>query len=325
MKNESKEAKDAKSVLLKEALAIKEAADRISNEDLTCAIDILQRENGKIVVTGIGKSGHVGKKMAAMLCSTGSPTAYLHPSEAVHGDLGIHQYGDPVIFLSNSGTTPELLYLEPVFRSRGAQIVGILGNPQSPLAEKVDVLLDASVKEEADPLGIVPTASFAVAAALGDALGSALMSRRNFDKNEYAKTHPAGQLGRNLILRVKDVFHLKEKVACLNENARIKEAVIEMSKFPLGAACILNNDKLIGIITDGDLRRALQKAENLVELQATEIMCHQPKTIGPNESLGEALKFMEQGNPTPVSILPVVCPDTGTLLGLLRLHDILAP
>jgi len=325
MKNESKEANDAKSVLLKEALAIKEAADRISNEDLTCAIDILQRENGKIVVTGIGKSGHVGKKMAAMLCSTGSPTAYLHPSEAVHGDLGIHQYGDPVIFLSNSGTTPELLYLEPVFRSRGAQIVGILGNPQSPLAEKVDVLLDASVKEEADPLGIVPTASFAVAAALGDALGSALMSRRNFDKNEYAKTHPAGQLGRNLILRVKDVFHLKEKVACLNENARIKEAVIEMSKFPLGAACILNNDKLIGIITDGDLRRALQKAENLVELQATEIMCHQPKTIGPNESLGEALKFMEQGNPTPVSILPVVCPDTGILLGLLRLHDILAP
>jgi len=325
MKNESKEANDAKSVLLKEALAIKEAADRISNEDLTCAIDILQRENGKIVVTGIGKSGHVGKKMAAMLCSTGSPTAYLHPSEAVHGDLGIHQYGDPVIFLSNSGTTPELLYLEPVFRSRGAQIVGILGNPQSPLAEKVDVLLDASVKEEADPLGIVPTASFAVAAALGDALGSALMSRRNFDKNEYAKTHPAGQLGRNLILRVKDVFHLKEKVACLNENARIKEAVIEMSKFPLGAACILNNDKLIGIITDGDLRRALQKVENLVELQATEIMCHQPKTIGPNESLGEALKFMEQGNPTPVSILPVVCPDRGTLLGLLRLHDILAP
>jgi len=325
MKNQSKEANDAKSVLLKEALAIKEAADRISNEDLTCAIDILQRENGKIVVTGIGKSGHVGKKMAAMLCSTGSPTAYLHPSEAVHGDLGIHQYGDPVIFLSNSGTTPELLYLEPVFRSRGAQIVGILGNPQSPLAEKVDVLLDASVKEEADPLGIVPTASFAVAAALGDALGSALMSRRNFDKNEYAKTHPAGQLGRNLILRVKDVFHLKEKVACLNENARIKEAVIEMSKFPLGAACILNNDKLIGIITDGDLRRALQKAENLVELQATEIMCHQPKTIGPNESLGEALKFMEQGNPTPVSILPVVCPDTGILLGLLRLHDILAP
>jgi len=325
MKNESKEANDAKSVLLKEALAIKEAADRISNEDLTCAIDILQRENGKIVVTGIGKSGHVGKKMAAMLCSTGSPTAYLHPSEAVHGDLGIHQYGDPVIFLSNSGTTPELLYLEPVFRSRGAQIVGILGNPQSPLAEKVDVLLDASVKEEADPLGIVPTASFAVAAALGDALGSALMSRRNFDKNEYAKTHPAGQLGRNLILRVKDVFHLKEKVACLNENARIKDAVIEMSKFPLGAACILNNDKLSGIITDGDLRRALQKAENLVELQATEIMCHQPKTIGPNESLGEALKFMEQGNPTPVSILPVVCPDTGILLGLLRLHDILAP
>ena len=172
---------------------------------------------GKIVITGIGKSGHVGKKMAAMLCSTGSPTAYLHPSEAVHGDLGIHQQGDPVIYLSNSGSTPELIYLEPVFRARGAKIIGVLGQTNSPLAEKVDVLLDASVSEEADPLGIVPTSSFTAASALGDAIGAALMKRRNFDKNEYAKTHPAGQLGRNLILRVKDVFQKKDKVAIVKQ------------------------------------------------------------------------------------------------------------
>ena len=139
--------------------------------------------------------------------------------------------------------------------SRGALIVGILGKTKSPLGEKVDVLLDASVNEEADPLGIVPTASFAAAAALGDAIGSALMKRRNFDSNEYAKTHPAGQLGRNLILKVDNVYHTKTKVACLAKEAKLKEAVIEMSRFPLGAACVLENGKLLGIITDGDLRR----------------------------------------------------------------------
>ena len=268
----TKEAEEAKTVLIKEAKAIEGVATRLNGPEFCKAIDILIKKNSKIVVTGIGKSGHVGKKMAAMLCSTGSPTSFLHPSEAVHGDLGIHQEGDPVIFLSNSGTTPELLNLEPVLRARGAKIVGILGKKISPLGEKMDALLDASVDEEADPLGLVPTASFAAAAALGDAIGSALMKRRNFDSNEYAKTHPAGQLGRNLILRVKDVFHPVEKVACLCANAWIKEAVIEMSKFPLGAACIIENQKLVGIITDGDLRRALLSTDDINSVCVTDIM-----------------------------------------------------
>ena len=317
------ELEEAKTVLMKEASAIQEASNNLLPEALQSALDILYKENGKIIISGIGKSGYVGQKMAAMMCSTGSPAAFLHPAEAVHGDLGIHQKSDPVIFLSNSGATPELIYLEPVLRSRGAKIVGILGKTNSPLAEKVDVVLNATVKEEADHLGIVPTASFAAASALGDALGSALMKRRGFDKNEYAKTHPAGQLGRNLILRVQDVFHRKEKVACLEETALIKNAVLEMSKYPLGAACILKGEKLLGILTDGDLRRALQTTDHLNQLKVVEIMSKNPQTVRADQNLGFALELMEQRSPSPISVLPVLCAKTEKFTGLIRLHDIL--
>ena len=324
MNNKTQETEEAKTVLLKEASAIREVANRLSVKDFTRAIDILLKKEDKIIVTGIGKSGYVAKKIAAMLCSTGSPASFLHPAEAVHGDLGIHQKGDPVIFLSNSGSTPELIYLEPVLRSRGAKIVGILGKTKSPLGEKVDVLLDASVTEEADLLGIVPTASFAAAAALGDAIGSALMKRRKFDSNEYAKTHPAGQLGRNLILKVEDVYHNKTKVACLAKDAKLKEAVIEMSKYPLGAACVLENGKLLGIITDGDLRRTILETEDLNQACVSEIMTNEPTTIFPNKSLGFALDLMEKRKTGPISLLPVVNPKTEELLGLIRLHDVLS-
>jgi arabinose-5-phosphate isomerase len=323
MPNSENELDEAKTVLRKEATAIQRTANRLKLDTFCKAIDILFETKGKIVITGIGKSGHVGKKMAAMLCSTGSPTVYLHPSEAVHGDLGIHQKGDPVIYLSNSGSTPELIYLEPVFRARGAKILGLLGQTNSPLAEKVDVLLDASVSEEADPLGIVPTSSFIAASALGDAIGAALMKRRNFDKNEYAKTHPAGQLGRNLILQVKDVFQKKDKIAIISKETRIKEVVIEMSKYPLGAACVLEKEKLIGIVTDGDLRRALQNTEDLANKKVSQIMTEKPLTISPQKNLGEALEVMEKRNPSPISILPVVNSEDLKLLGLIRLHDIL--
>ena len=176
--------------------------------------------------------------------------------------------------------------------------------------------MDASVNEEADPLGIVPTASFAAAAALGDAIGSALMKRRKFDSNEYAKTHPAGQLGRNLILKVEDVYHNKTKVACLAKDAKLKEAVIEMSKYPLGAACVLENGKLLGIITDGDLRRTILETEDLNQACVSEIMTNEPTTVFPNKSLGFALDLMEKRKTSPISLLPVVNPKTKNFLGL---------
>ena len=260
--------------------------------------------------------------MAATLSSTGSPAYFLHPSEAVHGDLGIHQPRDPVIYLSNSGTTPELVYLEPVFRSREAKIIGILGNPNSPLGKSVDVCIDASVDQEADPLRIVPTASFAVASSIGDGIASCLMKRRNFSHNEYAQTHPAGQLGRNLLLKVSNVMHKPTKVACVKMETPMKEVVIKMTEFPLGAACVINDQKLVGLITDGDLRRELKEDDNILSKNAQSIMSKNPTTISPNISLGESLQIMEKREPSPISLLPVVSPENSLFLGLIRLHDI---
>ena len=322
--NDQEDLKIARSVLITEAESILKAAEKIDST-FKSAIDILDAPNRKIIVTGIGKSGHLGKKISATLCSTGSPSCFLHPAEAVHGDLGIHQIGDPVIFLSNSGSTPELLSLAPVLRKRNAQIVGILGKTESKLAEKVDVALDASVTIEADPLGIVPTASFAVAASLGDSIASALMKRKNFSENDYAITHPAGQLGRNLILKVEDVMHKPNKIACVMEKTSIKDVVLKMSTFPLGAACVLGDcNDLVGVITDGDLRRALQKFEDIRDIEAKQIMTPKPITISPDISLGEALKVMED-RVSQVSILPVVENLKNSILGLIRIHDIYDP
>ena len=318
-----KELTEAQSVLTKEANSIIRASGRLGI-NFSEAVDCLYTSKGKIIVCGIGKSGHLGKKLAATLCSTGSPASFLHPSEAVHGDLGIHQEGDPVIFLSNSGSTPELWALLPLLKSRSAKIVGIFGNDKGHLINKVDVCLDSSVPEEADPLGIVPTASFAVSASLGDALASALMKRRDFSEMDYAQTHPAGQLGRNLILRVSDVMHHPPKIACVDKQTKIKHLVIEMTKFPLGAACIVGDEQILGIVTDGDLRRALNEQENLLDISAEEVMTTSPQTINPEVSLGNALKVMEDRN-SPISVLPVVCTISNKLLGMIRLHDIYTP
>jgi len=318
-----KEVVEARHVLKVEAESILMASKRLG-ENFSKAVDLLYKDKGKIIVTGIGKSGHLGKKLAATFCSTGSPAAYLHPSEAVHGDLGIHQKGDPVIFLSNSGATPELLALEPVFRQRTACIMGILGKEDSPLGKKVDVLLDASVSNEADPLNIVPTASFTVAASLGDALSSALMRRRNFSEKDYAMTHPAGQLGRNLTLCVANVMHKPEQVAFVESSTPLKDIVIKMTEKPLGAACVVKCAKLVGIITDGDLRRSLKKVEDLNQLTAEKIMCKSPQIVKPNMSLGVALEIMEGGS-SPISVLPVIDEKTTEIMGLIRLHDIFTP
>lgn len=320
--NTSNDAATAKSVMMKEAKSIISSAEKLDESDIELAIEILFKTTGKIIVTGIGKSGHVGKKMAATLSSTGAPAYFLHPSEAVHGDLGIHQTGDPVIYLSNSGTTPELIYLEPVFRSRDAKIIGILGNPNSPLGKSVDVCIDASVDQEADPLRIVPTASFAVASSIGDGIASCLMKRRNFSHSEYAQTHPAGQLGRNLLLRVSDVMHKPTEIACVTPETSMKEVVIKMTEFPLGAACVINDQKLVGLITDGDLRRELKEDQNILSKDAQSIMSQTPTTVSPNISLGESLQMMEKRDPSPVSLLPVVSQENSLFLGLIRLHDI---
>ena len=317
------ELSDAVKVLKIESESIQNAAARLG-KNFSFAIDLLFNKSAKIIVCGIGKSGHLGKKIAATLCSTGSPAAFLHASEAVHGDLGIHQQGDPAIFLSNSASTPELLALEPIIRKRKGKIIGIMGNPKGPLVKKVDVFLDSSVTGEADPLGVVPTASFMVSAALGDAIAIALMKRRNFTETDYAQTHPAGQLGRNLLFTVDEVMHRLDKIAVIQRQTLISDLVIEMTKFPLGAACIVEKDELLGIITDGDLRRSLVQRKDLLKMNAEQIMTKSPQSIIPTSSLGNALKKMEKGT-KQISVLPVINSDTNHLLGLLRLHDIYNP
>ena len=314
---------DAVKVLRKESESIENASKRLA-ENFSCVVDILFTKEKKIIVCGIGKSGHLGKKIAATFCSTGSPSSFLHASEAVHGDLGIHQEGDPVLFLSNSASTPELLALEPIIRKRKAKIVGIMGNTKGPLIKKMDAFLDSSVIGEADPLGMVPTASFMVSAALGDALASALMKRRNFSEIDYAQTHPAGQLGRNLLFIVNDVMHPPSNIAIVKLETTISDLVIEMTKYPLGVACIVEEGRLLGIITDGDLRRSLSKNRELLKMTASQIMNQKPLTISPTLSLGRALNKMESGA-KQVSILPVINDQQNHLLGVLRLHDIYTP
>jgi arabinose-5-phosphate isomerase len=313
---------EGRDVMEAEARAIRLAGERLG-EEFEATLDVLEKTEGKVVVTGLGKSGHVGRKMAATFCSTGTRAVFLHATEAVHGDLGVYAPDDPTILISKSGTTSELLQLIPAMRRQRSPIIGILGNSNSPLAREVDHVLDASVSIEVDPLGIVPTASFVVTAALGDALASSLMRRRDFTEEDYALVHPAGQLGRNLILTVGDVMHNIAEVATCSPEATLKELVIAMTERPLGAACVVSNDRLIGIVTDGDLRRALKKNDDVRDLQASELMTPDPVTISPERKIGQAVRLMEERE-SQIDVLPVQS-DNGALLGLLRLHDAYQP
>lgn len=312
----------ARAALECEAHAILEAAARLDGA-LSRAVEMVLAHPGKLIVSGLGKSGLVGQKVAATLCSTGSSAVFLHPSEAVHGDLGVYSAGDVSILISNSGTTAELLRLVPILRQLNSPLIGILGKMDSPLAKAVDVVLDGSVAREADPCNIAPTASAVVALALGDALASALMVARGFTLEDYARRHPGGQLGRNLLLTVRDVMHGGEDVAWVAAGDSVKEVVVAMTRHPLGAACVVDGGRhLLGLITDGDLRRALRNHDDIRALVASEIMSSKPTTIEPNVRLRDALKLMED-RPSQISVLPVVA--GSRCLGLVRIHDVYTP
>jgi arabinose-5-phosphate isomerase len=274
-----------------------------------------------VVVTGIGKSGHVARKVVATLCSTGSAAVFLHPAEAVHGDLGIYTPGDPTVLISKNGSSAELQALVPLLRQFRSPLIGILGNAASPLAAQVDVLLDASVEREADPNNLAPTASAVTALALGHALAIALMAARNFTPEEFGRFHPGGQLGRNLKLSVGAAMHGPDEAAFVGPEAAVKDVIIAMTRRPLGAACVVEADgRLAGFVTDGDLRRALTAHDDIRGLCARDIMTASPVTIGPEASLGQALELMERRR-SQISVLPVVDGE-GRAAGILRIHDI---
>jgi len=304
-----------------EAVSIARAAERLSGE-LIRAVDLILAHPGKVVVTGIGKSGHIARKMVATLCSTGTASVFLHPAEAVHGDLGIYTPGDPTVLISKNGSSRELLALVPLLRDFHSPLIGILGNAASPLAGQLDVLLDASVEREADPHNLAPTASAVTALAMGHALAIALMRARNFTPQEFGRFHPGGQLGRNLLLSVREAMHSGDDVATVAPGASLKEVIIAMTRRPLGAACVVAaGGTLAGCLTDGDLRRALTTHDDIRALRASDVMTSTPVTIRPDATLGDALELMER-RPSQISVLPVVDPATRRCLGLLRLHDI---
>lgn len=307
-----------------EAAAIQVAAERLDGS-FDRALDVILNGKNKLVICGIGKSGHIGGKLAATFSSSGIPSVFLHAAEAIHGDLGVYQPGDPTIVLSKSGSTAEVLRLMPMFKKFESPVIAIVGNMDSPIATAADVVLDASVESEADPMNLMPTSSSTVALAIGDALAAALVKARDFTKEDFATFHPGGQLGRNLLMTVGDVMHAADRVACASADETLREVVIRMTRFPLGAACIVDADQqLAGIITDGDIRRLLSQDGDILGLRVGDCMTQSPISTQPAMSLGEALRVMED-RPSQISVLPVVADDAGQFVGLLRLHDAYQP
>ncbi|MBK7566446.1 MAG: KpsF/GutQ family sugar-phosphate isomerase [Chitinophagales bacterium] len=309
----------AKNVLLFESEQIKKAMDKL-NEQFNHSVESVMQSKGKLVVCGIGKSGAVAQKITATLCSTGTPAVFLHAAEAAHGDLGVYAEGDPVLMISKSGTTEEMLRLIPFFKESHSKVISIVGNITSPIARNSDYVLDATVEKEADALNLAPTASTTVALAIGDALAVALMHARGFTENDFARFHPGGQLGKNLLLKVEDVMHELHEIAQVAENNSFRELIIAMTKFNLGAACVVDKENnLIGLVTDGDVRRSLIRDADLSSMFVNTIMTKNPISISPRASLKEAVAMMENRT-SQLSVLPVV--EDGKCLGLIRIHDI---
>ncbi|MDR2603028.1 MAG: KpsF/GutQ family sugar-phosphate isomerase [Puniceicoccales bacterium] len=302
-----------------------EHASKVLGESFGKAIEILLNHRGKTVICGMGKSGHIAKKIAATFTSIGQPSIFLHPAEGAHGDLGVYSPGDPTLLLSKSGTTDEILCLIPVLKKIESKIISIVGNSNSPIAKSSDVVIDISFAKEADPLQMVPTTSAIVSLAIGDAIAVELMSRRSFSKQDFATFHPAGQLGRNLLLKVKDVMSPLSSCAVIKSSSTLREIVIAMTEFPLGAALVIDRDDILsGLVTEGDIRRSLKEDESFQRIRAEDIMTSSPKHINADSYVGEALQIMESG-PSQISVLPVMATDTtagkSRVMGLLRLHD----
>jgi len=302
-----------------ESLAIERAANRLEKSVVRKTIEILDNCTGKIIVTGVGKSGIIAQKIAQTLTSTGTVAVFVHPSDAMHGSLGVISRGDVLIALSNSGETDEILLLLPALQKRKTCIISIVGNVNSTLARQSDVVLDASVDQEACPLNLAPTTSTTVALALGDALAITLMQARGLTAEDFAANHPGGRLGKRLTLRVKNLMHDSPNVS---PDSNWLEVVKAISRHSLGAVNVIDaKEKLVGIVTDGDLRRTIEKTEtkNLENLTAAQMMTKNPTVAAPEMLAFDALQLMEN-RPFQISVLPVV--ENEKCVGLLRLHDI---
>ncbi|HKR95264.1 MAG TPA: KpsF/GutQ family sugar-phosphate isomerase [Candidatus Angelobacter sp.] len=310
-----------------EAEALRELAERIAGpmgQDFERAVDCLYSCGGRVVVTGMGKSGLIGRKVAATLSSTGTPALYLHPAEAVHGDLGMLVRGDVVLALSSSGETEEILQLLVTIRRIGSKLISITGdrlysnvNKRSTLAQAADIALDCSIDQEACSLGLAPTASTTAMLALGDALAVALSEKRGFKEEDFAHLHPGGKLGKKLA-RVSQLMHSGDSVPRVSQATKMADVIYEMSRKGLGITTVVENNKLLGVISDGDLRRLLEKRKDVLSLTAGDCLTASPKTIQPDEFAMTALNIMEQRKITSL----VVTSADGTVEGIIHLHDL---
>nr|MBI3611874.1 KpsF/GutQ family sugar-phosphate isomerase [Nitrospirota bacterium] len=309
---------EGKRVLAIEAKAIAGLVERLDHR-FTEAVDLLYGCTGKTVVSGMGKSGLIGQKIAATMASTGTPAFFLHPAEGIHGDLGMLARRDALIAISNSGETEELLKLLPFVKRLNIPVIAMTGRTQSTLAKNSEVVLDVSVPEEACPMGLAPTASTTATLAMGDALAIALLQKRGFKEEDFAQFHPGGTLGRRLLLKVRDLMHQGTAIPQVSSQASAHHAILEMTAKKLGMTTVVDQaGQLLGIITDGDLRRVLEKGMDLATARAGDLATKRPKTIGPDELAAKALQIMEQ-----YSITALVVEDAGRIAGIIHLHDLL--
>jgi arabinose-5-phosphate isomerase len=307
----------ARYVINLEAEALKKISEMI-NKDFEDAVNTILASKGRVVVTGIGKSAIIGNKIVATLNSTGTPSLFMHAADAIHGDLGMIQPEDVVICLSKSGNTPEIKVLTPLLKRAGNKLIALVGNVNSYLAENSDFVLNATVAKEADPNDLAPTTSTTAALALGDALAVCLIEARNFTGEDFARYHPGGSLGKQLYLLVDDVC-VKNKIPVVRLDTKLKDVILEMTSLRLGATAVLNtDDSLAGIVTDGDLRRMLNKYDNIAGLTAADIMTTTPKTIEKSEYAVAALNLMQNNN-----ITQLVVTHHGALYGFVHLHDLI--
>lgn len=310
----------AKRVLRIESEAVSALTEKL-NSDFEKAVEIIYQSKGRVVVTGMGKSGLVGKKIAATLASTGTPAFFLHPAEASHGDLGMVTSDDVIIAISNSGETEELVNLIPFLKRFNVRLISMTGNPDSTLSKSADVTLDVSVKEEACPMGIVPTASTTATMAMGDALAVALLIKRGFKEEDFAFFHPGGSLGKKLFIKVRDLMHTGDALPLVPPDMPMIKATVEISSKRLGVTIVADAERRVhGVITDGDLRRGIEKwGKAFFDMKAEEVMTRNPKAISEDELAVKALAIMEKH-----SITSLVVPDSeGRAIGIIHLHDIL--
>ena len=312
--------RNARTVIATEAAAVNALESRIG-PDFVAACRLILGCKGRVIVSGMGKSGHIARKIAATLASTGTPAFFVHPGEASHGDLGMILPQDVVLALSYSGETDELLFILPVIKRQGIPLIAITGKPGSSLASQADVHLDGSISNEACPLGLAPTTSTTVALVLGDALAIALLEARGFTSDDFARSHPAGALGRRLLLRISDVMHSGDDVPRVPKDASLTAALVEMTRKHLGMTAVVDDEqRLLGVFTDGDLRRALDDEDvDLRSATVAELMTRGPKTISADKLAAEAAQLMEKHQ---IHALLVVDEDQH-VIGALNIHDLL--